>query len=96
METKDTASCFAKLSVNSVRRCYSYAPLGFVSPSALGRGLSVKSLSLGGGPVFAVRLRVLLISHQVTLLVFLVTFVFRDYFILSLLGCGVWGVGYGC
>lgn len=64
MATQETSSCFVKLSINSVRRCYSYSPLGFVAPQSLGRGLSIKSLKLGGGPVFAVRVRVLMIVPQ--------------------------------
>lgn len=43
----DSHTCCLKLSVNSLRRALSPAPLGFVHPPALTRGLSVKSVTLG-------------------------------------------------
>lgn len=60
----ETATCCIKLSVNSVRKGYTFAALGFLYPPSLGRGLSLKSISQGGGPVFAVRVKVLLICPQ--------------------------------
>lgn len=60
----ENASCCIKLAINSVRKGSCSAALGFLPPSALGRGLSLKSLSLGGGPVFAIRVKVLLVCPQ--------------------------------
>jgi hypothetical protein len=48
-----------KLSLNSVRRARNDASLGYVPPSALTRGLSIRSVDTDGGNVFAVRVRVL-------------------------------------
>ena len=50
---KDTATCCIKLAVNSVRKGFSFAPLGFVHPSALRRGLSIKSISQGAHSWFS-------------------------------------------
>ena len=44
---RDTDQCVIALSVNSVRKAFSFSPLGFVHPPALTRGLSVKSVCLG-------------------------------------------------
>jgi hypothetical protein len=43
----DSHTCCLKLSVNSLRRALAHAPLGFVHPPALTRGLSVKAVALG-------------------------------------------------
>ena len=60
----ENASCCIKLAINSVRKGSCTAALGFLSPPSLARGLSLKSISHGGGPVFAIRVRVLFICPQ--------------------------------
>ena len=60
----ENASCCIKLAINSVRKGSCTAALGFLSPPSLARGLSLKSISHGGGPVFAIRVRVLFVCPQ--------------------------------
>ena len=48
------SSTIVKLAVNGVRKAADGAPLGYVRPQYLRRGLSVRGLTTSGGPVFAV------------------------------------------
>jgi len=54
------------LTYNNVRRARSDAGLGYIPPRHLNRGLSARSVKLGGGPVYALRGVVVYTGHDMS------------------------------
>jgi len=66
----DGSRVTACLSANCVRKAISSAPLGFVRPAFLSQGISAPSVKVGGGPIYAMRGRIVRVGEVMSRFVF--------------------------